>query len=44
MKGIYRYSLDVDVILEKNYLGCKYKATTWLTQGYYHRRTRLNAM
>ena len=29
MKGIYRYGLDVDVILEKYYYaGCKYKATT----------------
>ena len=28
MKGIYRY-IDVDVILEKYYVGCKYKATTW---------------
>ena len=29
MKGIYRYRLDVDdVILEKYYVGYKYKATT----------------
>ena len=28
MKGIYRYTVDdVDVILEKYYVGCKYKAT-----------------
>ena len=30
MKGIYRSGIDdVDVILEKYYVGCKYKATTW---------------
>ena len=28
MKGICR-GIDVDVILEKYYEGCKYKATTW---------------
>ena len=36
MKGIYGYTVDDvdDVILEKYYVGCKYKTSSWHINGF----------